>query len=574
MSRGPGRPSFKRLAAFLAAAAVVVGACSSSTATSAPSQGAASPSSAASAAGTSAPASSGASAAASGGALSGRAATLIVGTPMGSEGPWDPHVAYEDIYRLIFKASYDTLVTYSGSDLSKVVPDAAKDWNTPDGLTYTFHLNPGITFNSGNTLTSADVKWSFARLENLKGPPSSLADEIKTIDTPDPNTVVITLNAKDTSFLSLLTAVNFAIVDSKTAMANGATDAADAKTSDKAADWFNNNTPGSGPYMMSQYVQGSKVVLVRNPKYNRQPVPFDQILITDVATEEAQVAAVQRGDIDLTREVRPSTASGLKGNSAIQIAGGPEFTWYLFGMTRDPSIDKAVADPRVQQAIHLALDYNGIQALAPDLTQWYCMEPTYIPAGCQASEGPKQDIAKAKQLLSDAGYPNGFNTEICTSSATTVQPTMLDYAQKIQADLKAVGINATIDARENSAFLTKYRAGQCHLVQTITGPPGTLTASQLVDFLPGGLYAKRLKWLPDAPDASKYASVQAQAVAATDPSVSDPLWKQLALQIAVDGPWIPEADTQNQFLGVANLTGLQHAFNPAFILDIFLLGRQ
>jgi peptide/nickel transport system substrate-binding protein len=571
-------PLARRIGILLGVTALVFGACSSTPATSAPS--AVTSTSAAASTAPSAAATAAASAAASAAgstapsAATGRNGTLIIGTSMGSEGPWDPHVAYEDIYRLIFKSTYDTLVTYNGSDLSKVVADAATDWTTADGQTYTFHLNPAIKFNSGNPLTSADVKWSFTRLENLKGPPSSLADAIDTIDTPDPQTVVIKLKAKDTSFLNALTAVNWSIIDSKTAQANGATDAADAKTTDKAADWFNNNTPGSGPFKMSQYVQGEKVVLVRNDGYWRTAPPFTQILITNVPTEEAQVAAVQRGDIDLTRELRPSTATGLQGNTAVQIAGGPEFAWYLFGMTRDAAIDKAVADPKVQQAIHLALDYSGIQALAPDLIQWYCMEPTYIPAGCQQSEGPKQDIAKAKQLLSDAGYPNGFDTEICTSSATTVQPTMLDYAQKIQADLKAVGINATIDAKENSAFLTKYRAGQCHLVQTITGPPGTLTASQLVDFLPGGLYAKRLKWLPDAPDASKYASIQAQAVAATDPSVSDPLWKQLALQVAVDGPWIPEADIQNQFAANANLTGVDKAFNPAFILDIFLLGRK
>ena len=493
---------------------------------------------------------------------------------MGSEGPWDPHVAYEDIYRLIIKASYDTLVTYNGSDLSKVVPDAATDWATTDGITYTFHLNPAIKFNSGNPLTSTDVKWSFTRLENLKGPPSSLADEIDTIDTPDAGTVVIKLKEKDTSFLTVLTAVNFAIIDSKTAEANGATDAADAKTTDKAADYFNNNTPGSGPYQMSQYVQGSKVVLVKNANYWRQAPPFTQILITDVATEDAQVAAVQRGDIDLTREVRPSTADSLKSNTAVQIAGGPEFAWYLFGMTRDPKIDEAVSKPLVQQAIHLALDYAGMQALSPDLIQWYCMEPTYIPSGCSAAEGPKQDVAKAKDLLTQAGYPNGFKTEICTSSATTVQPTMLDYAQLIQANLKAIGIDATIDARENSAFLTKYRAGQCHLVQTITGPPGKLDASQLVDFIPGGLYAKRLAWGTDAADASKYTTLEAQALGATDAATSNPIWKQIAQQIQVDGPWIPEADIQNQFIGVANLTGIENAFNPAFLLDIFLLGRK
>lgn len=510
-----------------------------------------------------------------------RATTLIVGTPMLSEGRWDPHVGFEDIYRVVLKASYDTLVTFKGNDFSKFVPGAASEWTvSPDSTTFTFKLNPAVKFNSGNPLTSADVKFSYERMRHLAGPPSFMADNITSIETPDPQTVVIKLKSADVTFLTQLTQVNFSILDSKAAIANGATSAADAKDTDKASAYLETHSLGSGPYEVKEYVVGEKLVLGLNANSWRPAPYFTSIIFQNVEGPEAQIAALKRGDIDLTRELPPKTVATLKSDASIQLVGSPGFIWYLFGMTRKPQVDEAVAKPQVQEAIHLALDYAGLKALAPELQQWYGMNPPYVPGGVQESEAPKQNIERAKQLLAEAGYPNGFKTEICTSNATGTQPSMLDYAQKIQADLKLIGIDATIDAQENTAFLTKYRAGAkgptegCHLVQTITGPP-IPDPAQIADFLPGGSYGLRLGWTEEnaGPDGAEYIALRDQALKEPDPAKRADLWHQIAVKMNVNGPWIPLATTQFQSAATNTITGFEGS-NDIFLFDPYPLKRK
>jgi peptide/nickel transport system substrate-binding protein len=507
---------------------------------------------------------------------SARATTLIIGTPMQSEGPWDPALAFEDIYRMVFKASYDTLITYKGDNYSQLVPDAAESWSaSPDGTTYTFKLNPKITFNSGDKMTSADVKFSLLRLKYIQGAPSAFVSEVKSIDAPDPETVVIHLTAPDYNFLLNLVDENVVIYDSKVAEKHGANDNPDANKTDTAESYLNHHSVGSGPYQIEQYVPEQKLVLDLNPHYWRKAPYFKSIVFTNVATSQEQIAAVQRGDIDMTRELSPTDIASVKNDKNLQITGSPSVIYYLFGMTRNCSIDPAVCKPQVQEAIHDAIDYNAVESLAKGMPAWYGVIPPYIPGGVQQSNAPEQNLAKAKQLLAAAGYPHGFKTTICTSTATSTQPSMLDDAQLIQGDLQKIGITVSIDARENSAFLTQFRDDQCHLIQTIEGPE-VPDPSFIQVFLPNGLYGLRVDWKTGnlGSDGAQYVQEEKTALGTSNPTQARALWHQIAVQMQVESPWIPETTVQYQVAAASNIVGVGHGDNQEFIFDPYTLSRK
>ena len=111
---------------------------------------------------------------------------------------------------------YDSLVTFDGEDLATPKPSLATDWTvSPDGKTYTFRLRRNVRFASGNPLTSADVKWSFDRVRNLKSNPAFFLDSVEDIQTPDPLTVVLKLKAPNPALLPILSSSSLGRVDSK-----------------------------------------------------------------------------------------------------------------------------------------------------------------------------------------------------------------------------------------------------------------------------------------------------------------------------------------------------------------------
>lgn len=510
-----------------------------------------------------------------------REQTLVYGVPLASAGRWDPHVGAEGLDRIVTKAAYDTLVTYVGNDLSQLVPGVATEWSvSDDALTYTFTLNPEARFNSGNPLTSADVKWTYERLFNLAGPPSFLAEPIASIEAPDPQTVVINLKSPDVTFLRRLPTSNFAILDSVAAAAAGGVNGPDAPTTDTLSAVLETSSMGSGPYQISEWVVGERLVFDLNPNSWRPEPYFKRLILVNVEGMEAQVAGLKQGDLDITQELRPGLIEELKADPEVQIVGSPGLIWYLMGMTRRADLDPAVSQQLVQEAIHLALDYEGIAALAPDLQPWYGMNPPYLPGGVQEDERPVRDLERARALLAEAGFADGFETEICTSSATSTQPSMLDYAQKIQADLAEVGITTTIDAQENTAFLTKYRAGAeeggegCKIVLTIDGP-AFADPSQIADFLPGGPRGNRLGWNADnlGWDGEAYVALRDQAMAETDEATRVDLWHQIGVGMNTDGPWIGIGSTPYQFAASADIQGFDVGSNDVFLFDPYVLSR-
>lgn len=496
--------------------------------------------------------------------------TLVYGASLAQEQIWDPQVASLGLEAVTNLALYDTLVAYEGKDLTTIVPSLATDWTVDStGSKYEFTLDPNATFNSGNSVTPDDVVFSFMRLKNLASPVSYLAESFASVEATGPSTVAITLTAPNVAFLRLLVDVHFVVMEAAVVKANGGTDAADASEKDTATAWLNENSAGSGPYQIESASPGDQLVMVANPNAWRPADYFERVIIQNTASGSSQAAAVQQGDIDITQVIAPAIIASIPSNASVKPYGSPGMVWYLMGMNRDAAQNPAMANQDVQRAIHLALDYDGIHAMGPDLAPWYGMVPDYVIGGVTKAQAVTQNVAEAKSLLAGAGYADGFEVSMCTSTSSLQQPSMLDYAQKIQSDLDAVGIKVQINAQDGSAFLTKYRAAECQMVVTVDGP-AIADPSHLADFLPNGPRGKRMGWVDGnlGTDGQKYLDLAAKANSETDEDVRAALWNEIAAGIAQDGPWISIGSISFQFLANSNIKGLDEyamglVFDPA-----------
>ena len=175
---------------------------------------------------------------------------------------------------------------------------------------------------------------------------------------------------------------------------------------------------------------------------------------------------LEKGDVDLAWGLLTEQLDALAKNADIATASTPMLGFLALGMTCDPTNNKAVADPKVQEALKYAIDYDGIRSLREGALTPPCLVPIGLPGALDpAKEGYKQDVAKAKQLLSDAGYASGFDATISASSTEIlggVQDSVL--AEKLQADFGDVGVNVTLDIQDEDIFRPKYRSGDTQMV--------------------------------------------------------------------------------------------------------------
>ena len=196
-----------------------------------------------------------------------RQETLIIARNIDDYTTNDPGRQYEFTGQMTNQSVYDTLVTVDAPDFTRIQPKLATKWDvSKDGTVYTFTLRPGVKFTSGNPLTASDVKFSFRRLKNLKDNPAFFLDAVKEMDVVDDRTLKVTLVGPDASFLAALAAPQCGVLDAKTVTAQGGTDADDAKEKDKATQWLNENSAGSGPYRLVAARKGEEIVLDRNPR--------------------------------------------------------------------------------------------------------------------------------------------------------------------------------------------------------------------------------------------------------------------------------------------------------------------
>lgn len=482
----------------------------------------------------------------------------------------DPARGYNQTTGIITQVTYDTLVTFPDDSAASIEPRLATEWSvSEDGLTYTFTLREGVTFSNGDPLTAEDVVFSFERLANIDGSPSFLADNIASVEAPDDGTVVITLNAVDPAFLVKLTNGAFSVVNADEVIANGGSAADDAATTDTAEAYLNSTSAGTGPYILERWEPQVETVMVRNPNYWGEQPYFDRVIITNLPEAATQKVALESGEIDLALDLTSDQIIALEGTEGITIASNPGVIVHFLLMNNDPEIGGPVSNPLVQLAIRYALDYEGYQAL------WGGITPGSIMAvGLQTAMGPEtaftRDLDRARELLAEAGYPDGFDITLDYPNFTFQGVNMETNAQKIQADLAEVGINVSLAPSELQVGLEQYRTGNQGFSYWFWGPD-ILDPSDTLSFVPGGkVAAERARWTLDGESEETVALIERASIE-TDPEARAEIFTQLQEFLRENGRFAPFLQPNVQTAFRADLQG--YVWHPQWLLDVSILSR-
>jgi peptide/nickel transport system substrate-binding protein len=481
----------------------------------------------------------------------------------------DPARGYNQTTSIIHKAIYQTLVTFPTDSAAEILPELASSWEiSEDGLTYTFTLNPDAVFSNGDAVTAEDVVFSFNRMINIKGNPSSLADTIASVAEGDGGTVVLTLTQPDPSILSKLVFGGFAVTNADVVRENGGTDAADADTTDTAQEFLDSSSAGSGPYVLESWENQVQTVLVRNENYWGEAPYFDRIIIVNMPESATQQAAIESGEIQLALDLTADQANSLDGTEGLTVWRGSGNIVHFLLMNADPEVGGPMSDPRVQQAVRLALDYEGYTALFGGVTP-----ASVIPVGFLGAYGtdraPVRDVEAARALLAEAGYADGLEVTLDYPVFTFQGVNMETNAQKIQADLAEAGITVNLNPGELQVSLEAYRNGQQAFGYWFWGPD-FIDPQNYLEFLPGKkVGGERAKWTDEAADPA-IVELRDQALVETNADARVEVFHQIQDFMQQNGPFAPFLQPGVQTVYVSTLSG--YAWHPQWTLDVTKLG--
>ena len=354
--------------------------------------------------------------------------------------------------------------TRPGEGASEIVKSLAADCSVSgDGLTYSFTLLDGVVFSNGSPLTASDVQFSFERLlreakENTEIPleiaggdavMNGTADSLEGFRVEDDTHFTITLNAPNAGFLAELSSPAMSILDAET-MQNASgfgTDPAD--------------TIGSGPYRVTEWVANDHYTLEYNEKYRGEEPSVKKAVIRVIADATTQDLMFQRGDLDLIDLLTLDAAiveGTYKTRPADRIVSTPRVGLTYLLMNENQTYLK---DVRVRRAIGMAIDpdlmISGI--FMGNAQRERGIIPTGVWAHNEGLEGIPFDPEGAKALLKEAGYAEGEIAFELALDSTANTSTQLVYAY-VSDQLKKVGITATVNSYEHSAWLAKRSSGE------------------------------------------------------------------------------------------------------------------
>ncbi len=442
--------------------------------------------------------------------------TLNVGLASDAK-TYDPIYSVQFTERHVLYLVFNTLVKYA-PDFS-ILPELAANWETaPDGKRILFTLQPGVTFQDGTKFDADVVKWNIdQRMDPVVNSPQRdlLAPVIASVEVIDPQHVAFNLTKPSPAIFSLL-GERPGFMVSPTSWR-------------KLGREFGNSPVGTGAFVLKEWVRGSQVTLEKNPNYWEKGLPYlDRIVVRDLAGSIVGVQRLLTGEVDYVGELTSTDVRPIEGKPDITLQPIKVGRWYFLQWhVNAPPFDNA----KLRQAIAHAIDRKRLNEITMRGQGYVSDSPT--PEGLwwfdPAVKSYDYDPAKARALLAEAGYSNGFEYQLSTPQVAIFQ----QINQLLQEQFAAVGIRVTLQPVASSEWYARVVDGTTNFTPTRwtqrADPDGLLS----ILFDSKG-FANTMKYRNDKVDA-----LLEQARSTYDVATRKRLYGQAQQQIVTDLPMVP-----------------------------------
>jgi peptide/nickel transport system substrate-binding protein len=402
---------------------------------------------------------------------------------------------------------------------TKLEPDLAESWEASDDrMTYTFHMRKNAAFSDGTPVKSSDVKFSINRMVTAEGSPWASMFPKMQIETPDDNTIVFKLAQAWGPFLEDISVHGTCVVP----------EAYFKKLGDKA---FGDKPMGSGPFQLVQWDKGDKIVMQRNPHFWDPSRPYlDEVQLLVLADDNIRMLKVQTGEIDIATDVPYNQIDKLSAmpNLTVQLTPYDRIDWIQF----NEKVDK-FQDVKVRQAINWAVDKEGI--IKSVLFGHGEVPTSFLPKMRDADTQTAPygyDPAKAKQLMSESKFPQGFKSKLTVASGDTIGQ---QVATIVKAELAAIGIDIDILQLEGATQYGQLASGDYEMAEGYM-TSDIIDPSELTAYAGAGDEGTSAVWtFYNNPDVNKLAT---QALSETDPAKRTQIYLKMQQQIHEDAPYL------------------------------------
>ncbi|MEF2548591.1 ABC transporter substrate-binding protein [Aurantimonas sp. E1-2-R+4] len=462
----------------------------------------------------------------------------------------DPAIGYDWQNWSMIKSLFGALMDYVPGTTT-LRPGLAESYDiSEDGTVFTFHLRKGVKFHNGREMTADDVKYSLDRVTtpktqspgagffgSIKGydqMADGSAESLEGVTTVDPLTVKIELSRPDATFLHVM-ALNFSSIVPKEAVEEYGAD-------------FGKHPVGTGAFKLAEWTLGQRLVFQKNPDYWRDGVPYlDQITFEIGQEPIVALLRLQSGEVDIPGDGIPPAKFQEVMNDPEQkarvVEGGQLQTGYITMNTQMEPFDKK----EVREAVNMAINKDRIvQMINNRALPANQPLPPSMPGYDKSFEGYPYDPAKAKEMLAEAGFADGFQTELFVMN-TDPNPRI---AQAIQQDLSQIGIKADIQALAQANVIA---AGGEKDGAPMIWSGGMAWIADFPD--PSNFYGPILGCdgaVPGGWNWSWYCNEELDKKAAAADAIVDPakaeerakMWSEIYGAIMADAPWVPVFNEQ------------------------------